>query len=192
MVNFFKNLVQKTSNLDNFCRKYFHWRNRTLGSNPSGVAEQQRNGFHLSAVKLKLTTNQRLLQKNTLIYFTPTLSAAKKSSNKNVIYLALYQQLLYPSPFAFDFDEIFDQKKSGKFDSAMCLSLRVKLLGLANQNIFFKSFLSWLMCSTQKGFVMIVPLKAAIDSQRFRFWLPGVQFDSMVCIPPQSWAPHGV
>ena len=114
MVNFFKNLVQKTSNLDNFCRKYFHWRNRSLGSNPSGVADQQRNGFHLSAVKLKLTTNQRLLQKNTLIYFTPTLSAAKKSSNKNVIYLALYQQLLYPSPFAFDFDEIFDQKKVRK------------------------------------------------------------------------------
>ena len=30
------------------------------------------------------------------------------------------------------------------------------------------------MCSTLKGFLLIVPLKATRDSQRFRFWLCGV------------------
>ena len=42
------------------------------------------------------------------------------------------------------------------------------------------------MCSPLKGILLIVPLKATIDSQRFRFWLCGVQFDSTVCITPGS------
>ena len=36
------------------------------------------------------------------------------------------------------------------------------------------------MCSPLKGFLLIVPLKATRDSQRFQFWLCSVQFDSAV------------
>ena len=42
------------------------------------------------------------------------------------------------------------------------------------------------MCSPLKGFLLIVPLKASRDSQRFRFWLRGVHFDSAVCCRPRS------
>ena len=50
------------------------------------------------------------------------------------------------------------------------------------------------MCSPLKGFLLIVSLKATRDSQRFWFWLNGVQFDSAVCITPHSftlcWVAH--
>ena len=46
------------------------------------------------------------------------------------------------------------------------------------------------MCSPLKGFLLIVPLKATRDSQRFRFWLRGVQFDSEVWCTPWSLTPQ--
>ena len=42
------------------------------------------------------------------------------------------------------------------------------------------------MCSLLKWFLLIVSLKASRDSQRFRFWLRGVHFDSEVWCTPQS------
>ena len=37
------------------------------------------------------------------------------------------------------------------------------------------------MCSSLKGFLLIVFLKATMDKWRFRFWFRGVQFISGVC-----------
>ena len=42
------------------------------------------------------------------------------------------------------------------------------------------------MCSLLKWFLLIVPLKASRDSQRLRFWLRGVHFDSEVWCTPRS------
>ena len=44
------------------------------------------------------------------------------------------------------------------------------------------------MCSPLKGFFKFFPLKASRDSQRFRFWLRGVQFNSAVGCTPRSLA----
>ena len=56
---------------------------------------------------------------------------------------------------------------------------------------FFKSFLSWYMyIFIRNGFILIVPLKATRDSQRFWFWLRGVHFYSAVWCPPQSLTPR--
>ena len=57
----------------------------------------------------------------------------------------------------------------------------VKILVIASQKNFFKSFLSCNMCSPLKGFLPTVPLRPTRDSQKFWFWLRSVQFDSAVC-----------
>ena len=50
------------------------------------------------------------------------------------------------------------------------------------------------MCSPQKGFLLIVPLKATRDSQRFWIWLRGVmhtaELDSAVGSTPRSLTPQ--
>ena len=59
-------------------------------------------------------------------------------------------------------------------------------LWLKGSVFFFKSLLSWKMCSPIKGFLLIVPLKASRDQWNFRFWLLGVQFNSTLWCTPQS------
>ena len=48
------------------------------------------------------------------------------------------------------------------------------------------------MCSPQKGFLLIVPLKATRDSLRFRFWHHTAELDSAVGSTPRWEAHHGV
>ena len=43
------------------------------------------------------------------------------------------------------------------------------------------------MCKPLKGFLLIVPLKATRDSQRFWFWLRSVQFDSGCDAHCRAW-----
>ena len=46
------------------------------------------------------------------------------------------------------------------------------------------------MCSPLNGFLLIFHLKATRDSQRFRFWVWGVQLDSPVWCAPRSLTPR--
>ena len=61
----------------------------------------------------------------------------------------------------------------------------VKIFGSVNQINFLQIF-SFMIYAFIKGFLLIVPLRATRDSQRFRFWLCGVQFDSAVWCTPRS------
>ena len=56
----------------------------------------------------------------------------------------------------------------------------VKILDLANNFFLLQIFFFMTDVFTPKGFLLIVPIKATRDSQRFLFWLCIVQFDSAV------------
>ena len=63
----------------------------------------------------------------------------------------------------------------------------VKILGLANKKKFLILFSFTIDVFTPKFFLLIVPFKATRDSQRYRFLLRGVHFDSPVWCTPRSF-----
>ena len=80
------------------------------------------------------------------------------------------------------------------FDSGVCMTQRVKNFRLGKSKTILQIFSFMTDVFTLKEFLLIVPLKATRNSQRFWFWLIGVQFDSAVWCTPQSltqqWDAH--
>ena len=78
--------------------------------------------------------------------------------------------------------------KFEKFDSAVCMTPGVKIVGLANPKKFLKIFSFMINVFTSKRISPYCPFKSnySTDSQRFQFWLHSVQFESVVWCTPQS------
>ena len=69
----------------------------------------------------------------------------------------------------------------------MCITLRSQNFSLSNSKFFSSNlFLHDRILYPKKGILLIAPLKATSDSQRFWFWHCGVQFDSTVWCTPRS------
>ena len=88
--------------------------------------------------------------------------------------------------FGFDFVYLFDHKVRkfwlrGVHDTPH----------IVNQHFMLQIFSFMIKVSPLKGFLLIVFLKATKGKQNFRFWLPGVQFDSTVWCTPRCDSHRG-